>query len=204
MQDTDSSLPAGFAQRVLDPDIPLPRGRAQFSLDGTVFRARVVDQAGRAVGAFAAPVTLAIKYTPADLAAANGVAAALAPAYLIEEDTPAIVNPDHFSPGSWVFFPPSAVSVDSANGVLRVQTQALGAAIAVFGRPAPVVRTRAGNTWLYSGFDPVTSLIFGARSQQTRLEVVEPQIGDRLLVRDPANGSYAYVDANEVEPAETG
>ena len=45
---------------------------------------------------------------------------------------------------------------------------------------------------------------FGVRPEQTRLEVVEPQIGDRLLVRDPANGGYAYVNASEVEPSQDG
>jgi hypothetical protein len=33
------------------------------------------------------------------------------------------------------------------------------------------------------------------------LQVVEPQIGTRLLVLDPDTGNYAYVNATDVAPS---
>jgi hypothetical protein len=55
---------------------------------------------------------------------------------------------------------------------------------------------------LLSSFDPETSQTFGTRSQSTRLRVLEPQIGNRLLVMDPSTGGSAYVNAADVVPTE--
>lgn len=187
-----------FAERLFAPAVAVPRGAAKFSWDGTVFRASVADQAGGAVSAFAAPVTIVIKYGPADLAMAGGSVQRLAVAYLVQADTPASVNPDSFPPGSWVFFPPSAVEVESANALITVHTQALGGAVAVFGRPAAPVRSVVPQIGLYSGYDPATSAIFGTRPMWAEFIVVEPQVGERLLVLDPLGGSYAYVNAADV------
>jgi hypothetical protein len=42
---------------------------------------------------------------------------------------------------------------------------------------------------------------FGSKSQFSYLQVVEPQVGNRLLVLDPDTGNYAYVNATDVGPA---
>lgn len=191
---------SGVAEQTVGIWPPIPRGLARFSASGTVFGVRVADGNGVAVSAFTAPVTLSIKLKPADLVGANGELSVPTVAYLVEPDTPAMVNPDNFPPGSWVFFPASAISVDVANSVVTVQAQALGDAVAVFNRPPPYVRT-LGPAALFSGYDPETSLTFGRRVQPTYLQVIEPQIGDRLLVIELATGGYTYVNAADVAVA---
>ncbi len=194
-----AGLPAeeSFAERALGAEaVPLPSG---MSPSGTVFRASVADQAGVPVSAFAGPVTLAIKYGPSDLALVAGDPARLAAAYLVQTDTPAIVNPDHFPVGSWLLFPPTAVQVDQANSLLRIQAQALGGAVALLAKPASYVRVISPSAVLFSGYDPTTSRAFGTRPMLTTLRLVEPEVGSRILVLDEATGSYAYVNAADVD-----
>ncbi|HUZ77300.1 MAG TPA: hypothetical protein VMV93_06920, partial [Chloroflexota bacterium] len=57
------------------------------------------------------------------------------------------------------------------------------------------------NTALQSSFDPKSSQSFGTTSQFSYLQVVEPQVGTRLLVMNPATGNYAYVNATDVGPS---
>lgn len=178
-----------------------PDGPARFDAAGTVFRVGVTDQAGNAVVAFAAPVTLAIKYSPTDLASANSDPSGVAAGYLVDTSTPALVNPDAFPPGSWVFFPASAVHIDPASSVITIQAQALGGAIAIFSSSSAFVQTIGPSAPLLSSFDPDTSQTFGSRPTATYLRVMEPQIGDRLLVMEQDTGGYAYVNAADVTPA---
>src|SRR5205814_2280087 len=49
--------------------------------------------------------------------------------------------------------------------------------------------------------DPATSQTFGTKPQFSTLQVVEPQIGARLLVLDPDTGNYSYVNAADVGPS---
>jgi len=60
------------------------------------------------------------------------------------------------------------------------------------------VQTLAPNTPELSSFDPGTSQTFGTKPQFAYLQVVEPQIGGRLLVLDPDTGNYGYVNAADV------
>jgi hypothetical protein len=53
---------------------------------------------------------------------------------------------------------------------------------------------------LFSSFDPRNSELFGSKKNASTLQVVEPQIGTRLLTRDPDTGKYAYVEAKDLGP----
>ena len=181
---SQSSEPSTFAERSF--------AQAQPGVQGTVFRATVTDQTGQTITTFAAPITLMVKY-----GAADGTMAA----YLVDTITPAMANPNSFPPGAWLFFPPSVTSTDTASGVVTVQTQVLSAVIAIFSNSASDVRTVVPHAPLLSSFDPATAETFGTRPPGTRLRVVEPRVGDYLLVLDPATGGYTYVSATDVAPA---
>ena len=62
------------------------------------------------------------------------------------------------------------------------------------------VQTLRGNAALYSSFDPASSQTFAGKPRFAYLQVVEPQVGSRLLVLDPATKNYAYVNASDVGP----
>ncbi len=68
------------------------------------------------------------------------------------------------------------------------------------GGPVDGKRERLPNGALYSSFDPASSQKFAGKPQFTYLQVVEPQVGSRLLVLDPATKNYAYVNASDVGP----
>ncbi|HVA23495.1 MAG TPA: hypothetical protein VMW62_03805 [Chloroflexota bacterium] len=166
-----------------------------------MFRVGISDQTGNAVVAFAAPVSVSMKYSAVDLASSGGDPSGLTAGYLIDANTPTIVNPNRFPVGSWVFFPPTSAQVDATSGVITVHAQALGGAIAIFSHPVAYVQTAAPNTRLLSSYDPGTSETFGTRPESTYLRVLEPQVGNRLLVEEPSTGGLAYVDIADVMPA---
>lgn len=197
----DAAQPGLAVRDLKASSLPVPEGPAQFQPNGTVFLVAVANQQGAAVRAFAAPITIALKYSSVDLAGAKGDPALLAVGYLVDESTPAPANPDSLPVGSWIFFPPSLVQLDAEQGVITVQAQALGSAIAVFSNPAPDVQTVGPNARLMSGVDEATAQVFGVRPEGTRLRVVEPEVDGRMLVLDPATNGYAFVDAADVAPA---
>jgi len=49
--------------------------------------------------------------------------------------------------------------------------------------------------------DPASGQTFAGKVQFACLQVVEPQVGSRLLVLDPSTKNYAYVNASDVGPS---
>ena len=186
-------------QESTDLALPVPAGAASYRPDGTVFRVAIANQQGASVRAFAAPVTLFLKYSAADLAGVRGDPALLTAAYLVDASTPAPANPNSMPAGSWIFFPSSAVTLDPIQGLVTVQAQALGQAVAIFSKPAPEVQTVHVSTPLLSGVD-AEAQVFGSRPAGTRLIVVEPETQGRMLVFDRSTQSYAYVGAGDIAP----
>jgi len=82
-----------------------------------------------------------------------------------------------------------------------VKTQAIGSVLSVVTNPVGYVQTVKPNTAEQSSFDPGSSQTFGTKAQFSYLQVVEPQVGTRLLVLDPATGNYSYVNATDVGPS---
>jgi hypothetical protein len=82
-----------------------------------------------------------------------------------------------------------------------VNTQAIGSTLSVITNPVGYVQTLTPNTPELSSFDPNASETFGTKPQNSYLQVVEPQIGNRLLVLDPDTGNYSYVNATDVGPS---
>ncbi|MBV8083830.1 MAG: hypothetical protein JO247_03350, partial [Chloroflexi bacterium] len=91
--------------------------------------------------------------------------------------------------------------LDLTTGTIRVDTQAIGSVVSVVTNPVGYVETLNPSTDEHSSFDPNTSQVFGSKPQFSPLQVVEPQIGDRLLVLDPDSGNYSYVNAADVAPS---
>ena len=67
--------------------------------------------------------------------------------------------------------------------------------------PVGYVQTVKPDTQLQSSFDAKASQSFGGTAQFSYLQVVEPQVGTRLLVLNPKTGNYAYVNATDVGPS---
>lgn len=184
------------------PAIGMPGGPAQFSPNGTLLDISISDPTtGATLTTFPDAVTVTLKYNGADLGQANGDPSMLGVAYVIDAASPDIENPNHFPAGTFVLFEPEAATLDAANGLIRVQTQAIGSAFTVLTQPLGYVQTLAPDTREFSSFDPATSLVFAVRPQFTYLQVVEPQIGMRLMVLDPRTNNYAYVNARDVGPS---
>src|SRR5581483_7621365 len=186
----DAQPPAGF-----------PGGPAQFSPNGTIVDVNVRDSRGQLVTTFADPVDVLFRYNGADLAMARGDPGVLTAAYVLDAQSPAIENPLHFPVGTWVFFPPSNVKLDTASGTIAVRTQAIGSIMSVVSTSIGYAQTLKPEVRLFSSFDPATSVIFGSKKQFSYLQVLEPQIGSRLLVRDLQSGNVAYVNAADVGPS---
>lgn len=188
----------GLIRQALRPTVP--GGPFQYSPNGTLFQVTVTDQAGNAIRTFPSPVALLLKPNAADLAMARGDPKQLAVAYMVDEQTPAIANPLRFPAGTWVFFPPSAVTQDPATGNLLVQAQVLSGLISVFSHPVGYVQVLKDSAPLLSSFAS-DAQTFGRKPQWSYLQVVEPQIGERLLVQDPTSKNIAYVNAADVGPS---
>jgi hypothetical protein len=185
-----------------DPaDAPIPGGPAQFSPNGTIFQIKVTDSAGSLITSSPAPVTLVMKYNGADVAMARGNPRILTAAYVIGPNTPDFANPLHLPIGTFVLFPASSVVVDPVAGTISVETQLIDGVFAAMANPLGYVQVVSSDAAVYSSFDPATSQEFGRRAQFAYLRVVEPQIGDRLLVVDPTTDNYAFVSAVDVGPS---
>jgi CSLREA domain-containing protein len=178
-----------------------PGGPAQFSPNGTIYTVTFTDGNGNPVTTFPTLLPIEMKYNAADVGQANGNASSLTAAYVIDATSPAIENPLGFPPGTFVLFPPENVNTNTITGTVTVYTQALGSTVSVVTNPVEYVQTLAPNTPELSSFDPNTSQTFGTKPQNSYLQVVEPQIGSRLLVLDPDTGNYSYVDATAVGPS---
>lgn len=182
------------------PPAGVPGGPAQFSPNGTIADITVHDQDGKLMTTFPEPVEVLFKYNSADLAMSHGDPSVLTAAYVLDADSPALENPLHFPVNTWIFFPPSNTTLDTASGTIAVRTQAIGSIFSVVSAPISYAQTLR-DTQLFSSFDPDTSRVFGAIKQFSYLRVVEPQIGSRLLVMEPETGNYSYVNANDVGPS---
>ncbi len=181
------------------PKANIPGGPAQFSPNGSIVDITIRDKDGKLVTTFPDPVEILFKYNTADLAMARGDASILSAAYVLDEDSPEIENPLHFPINTWVFFPKENVKLDTANGTLAVKTNAIGSIISVVAVSVGWAQTLR-DIDLYSSFDPATSSIFGKKQQFSYLQVLNPQIGSRLFVRD-LDGNFAYVNARDVGPS---
>ncbi|MBV9120389.1 MAG: hypothetical protein JOZ39_06750, partial [Chloroflexi bacterium] len=143
------------------------------------------------------PITL--KYNAADVGQANGNVNSLTAAYVIDENSPDIENPMHFPIGTFVVFAPEHSHLDPISGIIVVDTQAIGSVISVVTNPVGFVQTTSNTPELSSFAGDAQQ--FGTKPPNTYLQVVEPQIGDKLLVLDPDSGNYAYVSASSVGPS---
>ena len=92
--------------------------------NGTIFGLAIADASGNPITTLPAAAQLAMARNAADLTMANGNANLLTAAYMVDGNTPAIANPNREPSGTWVFFPPSGVSLDAAHGIMTVNTQA--------------------------------------------------------------------------------
>lgn len=176
-------------------------GPTQFSPNGTILDIDVRDANGVHITTFPAAVTIVFKPNPADLAMAGGDFSLLTGAYVIDADSPEAENPNHFPINTLVLIPPSAITVDPVSGTFTAVLHFIGSVVGVVANPVGYVETVNPDANLYSSFDPNTSQTFGGVGQFAPLQVVEPQIGTRLLVLDPDTNNYSYVNATDVGPA---
>ncbi len=185
----------------VNPSVVVPGGPAQFSPNGTILDISFRDGDGKLVTTFPTLIPIELKYNAADLGQANGNAGVLTAAYVIDADSPPIENPLGFPIGTFVLFPPQNVSTNTTTGTVTVYTQALGSVVSVVTNPVGYVQTVSPSTTVLSSFDTDTAQVFGTKAQFSYLQVVEPQIGRRLLVLDPDTGNYAYVNVSDVGPS---
>ena len=184
-----------------NPQVTVPGGPVQFSTAGTILSITVSDKNGNPVTTFPALIPIELKYNASDLGQAHGDPSLLTAAYVIDASSPDVENPNHFPIGTFVLFPPQNVSLNTTAGTVTANTQALGSVVSVVSNPVGYVQTLQPDTPELSSFDPNTSQTFGTKPQFSYLQVVEPQVGDRLLVLDPDSGNYSYVSAAAVGPA---
>ena len=197
-------LLSGLDGLAFSPPVPaptIPGGPARYSPNGTIFGLSITDASGNPVTTLPGAAQLGLAWNAADMSMANGNANLLTEAYMVDASTPAFANPNHEPAGTWVFFPPTGVSLDQAHGIMTVSTQLASGLMSVFASPVGYVETLKPGAALYSSFDPATSQSFGGKSQFSYLQVVEPQVGTRLHVLDPATKNYAYVNAADVWPS---
>ncbi|HEY8694604.1 MAG TPA: hypothetical protein VIR57_17890 [Chloroflexota bacterium] len=185
----------------INPVVTTPGGPVQFSLNGTILDISFTDKAGNPVTTFPDLIGIQVQYGAADVGQAKGDPKGLTVAYVIDANSPEIENPNHFPIGTFVLFAPDHVSLNIATGTLTVTTRALGSTISVVTNPVGYVQTLKPDAPELSSFDPNNSQTFSNKPQFSYLQVVEPQIGGRLMVLDPDTGNYSYVDATDVGPS---
>src|SRR5207244_3185140 len=181
--------------------VTIPGGSAQFSPNGTILTISFSDANGNPVTTFPTKIPIEMKYNSADVSQAQGNATTLTGAYVIDANTPAIQNPLGFPLGTFVIFPGENVSTNTTTGTVTVFTDALGSTVAVVTNPVGYVQTLGTSTPELSSFKADDAQVFGTKPQFSYLQVVEPQIGSRLLVLDPDTGNYSYVNATDVAPS---
>lgn len=184
------------------PKANVPGGPAQFSPSGSIVDISVRDNDGNLVTTFPDPVEILFKYNAADLAMSRGDPSKLRAAYVLDADSPAIENPNHFPLNTWVFFSPDNLKLDASTGTITVRTQAIGSIFSVVAVGVGWAQTARPRAQLYSSFDPAHSTVFGTKSQGSYVRMVEPQIGARLLVLDVDSGNYAYMNARDLKPSD--
>lgn len=184
------------------PKANVPGGPAQFSPNGSIVDISVRDKAGKLVTTFPDPVEILFKYNTSDLAMANGDANLLRAAYVIDDDSPELENPNHFPVNTWVFFPPNHMSLDTTTGTISVRTQAIGSIFSVVAVGVGWAQAVRPDVQLFSSFDPARSTVFGTMKLGSYVRMVEPQIGSRLLVLNVDTGNYAYMNARDLKPAD--
>ncbi len=182
-------------------NLPIPGGPAQFSFNGTIMQIVVTDGNGNPYTTFPVPMPLVFHYNAADISQARGNVNSLTAGYFVDANTPFIANPNHFPIGTLVIAPPSSTTLDTVNGNITFNTQAIGSTFAVVTNPVGYVQTVNPNAQEQSSFDPNNSQAFGGKPQFSYLQVVEPQIGTRLLVLDPTNSNFACINATDVGPS---
>ena len=198
-----SEMPGGATVHVeAQPKANVPGGPAQFSPSGSIVDISVHDKDGKLVTTFPEPVEILFKYNASDLAMAHGDPNELRAAYVLDADSPAIENPNHFPLNTWVFFPPNNLTLDTATGTIGVRTQAIGSIFSVVGVGIGWAQTVRPDAQQYSSFDPAQSTVFGVKKQGSYVRMVEPQIGSRLLVLDVDSGNYAYMNARDLKPSD--
>lgn len=184
------SLPGGISVSTL-------AGNVLASPNGTFFDLIVLHTSGAQLPVALVGIQVFVKPSAADIAMAGGNLNVLAVVYFVSPVTAGPFNPLHLPLGTALFEP--NVQHDAVTGLLLWTTQNLGGVVeAVVANPISWVQTTAPAAGLYSGFDPPTSQTFGTVPQWTYLQVMEPQVGTRLVVRNPATNAYAYVDAVDV------
>jgi hypothetical protein len=183
------------------PRANVPGGPAQYSPNGSIVDISVRDKSGKLITTFPDPVQIIFKYNSDDLAMGYGDPNTLRVAYVIDDDSPELENPNHFPVNTWVFFPPNHMTLDAASGTLAVRTQAIGSIFSVVAVGIGWAQTVHDNVKLYSSFDPSQSTVFGTKKLGSYVRMVEPQIGSRLLVLNVEAGNYAYVDARDLRPS---
>jgi hypothetical protein len=176
-------------------------GPAQFSPNGTIFDLDVRDSNGVHITSFPQAVTVVFKPNAADLTLANGNFGLLTAAYVIDADSPAGENPNGFPINTLVLVPPSVLVIDAVNGVISANLNFIGSLLGVVTNPVGYVQTLNPDATEYSSFDPNTAQTFSTQPQFSTFQVVEPQIGNRLLVIDPNTNNFAYVNATDVAPS---
>ena len=181
--------------------LPIPGGPAQYSPNGTLINVKMTDDAGNQVTTFQNPITLTVKYNSADVGQASGQANNLTLGYFVDATTPDIMNPNHFPVGTLIIAPPSNVTLDTTNQLISFKLQAVSQVFAVVTNPVEWVQTLPLSANELSSFDTTNAQVFGTKPQFSYLQVMEPQIGTRLYVRDPITGNFAYVNAPEVGPS---
>ena len=176
-------------------------GASQFSPNGTVIDISITDSNGTPITTFPQAITAVLKPNAADLGIANGNFGDLTLFYVVDALSPLGENPNHYPVNTRVVVAPSVISIDPVNGFISANLNFLGSPLGVGTNPAGYVQTLNPKTSLLSSFDTSNAQSFGIEKQFSFLQVVEPQIGDTLMVLNPATGNYAYVKASDVGPS---
>jgi subtilisin family serine protease len=167
----------------------------------TILGINFADGNGNPVTSFPSKFPIEMKYNATDVGQAQGNASKLTGAYVIDALSPPTENPLGLPIGAVVLFPQENVSTNTTTGTVTVLTQVLGSTVSVVTNPVGYVQTTSADVTEFSSFDPNTSQSFGTKAAQSYLQVVEPPIGNRLLVLDPDTGNYSYVNSTDVAPS---
>lgn len=178
-------------------DVPVPGGVTRLGVNNSLFEMHMTDGLGRPVTTLPHLAMMIILYNHTDLAVARNDPNTLAAGYLLNGASPAISNPLGLESGTWLFFPPSLTSRDGTSGTLVVQTQVVPYITSIISRPAGEVQTLQDDAPELSS-PTQNAVVLNRKSRLSRLLVVEPQIGTRLLVIDPDTNNYAFVNTTDV------
>jgi hypothetical protein len=178
-------------------NVPVPGGMTRLGANNSLFGVQMTDGLGRPVTTLPQLATMIILYNHTDLAVARNDPNTLAAGYLVNSASPAISNPLGLEPGTWLFFPPSLTSRDGTSGTLVVQTQVIPYVASIIARPAGEVETLEADAPELSS-PSQNAVVLNRKGRLSRLLVVEPQIGTRLLILDPDSNNYAFVNTTDV------